>query len=462
MADAGVNNGKSGAAKAGGGLGPVGAIFLTIFIDLVGFSIIFPLMPAMLQWYLPREGASSLIGRAEAWLTSVSPAAGSGSHGVLAIVLFGGAIGSIFSLLQFVSSPIWGRLSDRFGRRNILLITTSCTCLGYVIWFFSGSFWAYVLSRVMCGLMAGNISVATAAMADATNTSNRTRGMAIVGVSFALGFMIGPAIGGIASMLDLTTYWPGGVRFGLNPFSGAALVSVALALINFCWVFFRFPETLKPENRTRHTISANPFTNLHLGAGSVRRVILVDFSFIVIFSGMEFTVTFLALERLGFGPEKNIAIFVFSGIVMTLVQALFTQRRGALARFGERRFVCLGIIFGLGGMLTLALSYSIPVFFAGLLLKACGISLEAPTLTSLVSLYSPPTRQGAVMGTFRAMGSLARAIGPVIAAALYWAVGSRITYAVASLFLVIPFYLAWHLPDPDRGDTKGKVPATSL
>ncbi|MFA5256733.1 MAG: MFS transporter [Opitutales bacterium] len=431
--------------------GVIGSIFFTIFIDLVGFSIIFPLLPAILQWYLPQSAEGSLIGRIEAYLTSISPASGSGSHDVITLVLFGGAIGSIFSILQFVSSPIWGRLSDRFGRRKVLLVTTSCTCVGYVIWLFSGNIWMFILGRITCGLMAGNISVASAAVADVTSGSKRTKGMAIVGIAFATGFMIGPAIGGVASLIDMSAYIRPGFVLGINPFSGAALVSVALSLINLIWIALRFPETLRPELRKRHTISVNPITNFRMDPGPARKVMLVNFAFLVSFSGMEFTLTFLALERLNFGPRDNIAIFVFGGMVMTLVQSVFTHRRSE--RMSEKTMACIGIAFGLAGMATLAVANGKLLFFSGLFLKASGIALIAPTLSSLVSLYTPPSRQGSVMGSFRAAGSLARAIGPVCAALLYWAIGSRLTYLAGAFVLLGPLYMSYRLPKPDKKPT---------
>ena len=426
----------------------MGSIFLTVFLDLVGFSIIFPLLPSLLQWYLPREGEGSIIGRFESLLAGISPASSGDSSSVLTLVLFGGALGSIFSILQFVASPIWGRLSDRFGRRNILLFTTSGTCVSYLIWMFSGSFIVYVIGRVICGLMAGNISVATAAIADVTGRGNRTRGMAIVGISFALGFMIGPAIGGAASLIDFTRIWPESVRYGINPFSGAALISVILSLVNLVWISKKFPETLAPENRTKHTISFNPFSNLQMEKGPARSVIFADFVFTMIFSGMEFTITFLALERLGFGPKENIAIFVFAGVVMTLVQGLFTNKLAARFKNRERKLACAGIVLGLCGMFTLALSSTLAVFFFGLFLKAFGVALVAPTLTSLVSLYTLPTKQGSTMGTFRAMGSLGRATGPIFASIMYWAMGSRLTYLAGTILMGIPLYMALRLRDP--------------
>lgn len=426
--------------------GILGAIFFTIFIDLIGFSIIFPLLPSILQWYLPQGSEASLLGRMEALLQSISPA-GDGNQ-VLTLVLFGGFIGSLFSVLQFLSSPVWGRLSDRLGRRKILLITTSLTCLAYVIWFFSANLWLFILGRMTCGLMAGNISVASAAVADVTNKNARTKGMAVIGIAFATGFMIGPAIGGVASMLDLTRFFPQLVPYGLNPFSGAALVSILLSLANLLWIAFYFRETLDVKLRKKQPLSINPLANLHLEKGPARDVTFVNFAFLTAFSGIEFTLTFLALERLGFGPRENISIFVFAGVVMSLAQGALTHRQSR--RYKEKAIACTGIILGLVGMLILAFAYNIPLFFFGLFLKAIGMALFAPTLTSLLSLYTPPDRQGAAMGSFRAFGSLARAFGPMFAAILYWFSGSQITYALCSLMLIIPLYLAMKLPQPDK------------
>jgi len=437
--------------KETGQKGTLSAVFLTILIDLIGFSIIFPLLPAILQWYLPRGAEGSLLGRIESLLASISPASTGGSHEVITLVLFGGIIGSVFSILQFISSPIWGRLSDRFGRRRILLITTICTCGGYVIWFFSGNLWLFILSRFTCGMMAGNISVASAAVADVTSGKNRTKGMAMVGIAFAMGFMVGPAIGGAASLIDITKLYPAIATIGINPFSGAALVSICLSLINLTWIYFRFPETLRPELRAHHAISANPLSNLRMKHGPARDVTLVNFSFLLAFSGMEFSLTFLALERLNFGPKENIGIFVFAGVVMTLVQGLFTHRKSN--KLSETKMACLGIALSISGVCTLAMSYNVGLFFFGLFLKSSGIALLAPTLASLVSLYSDPNNQGASMGSFRASGSLARAVGPVVAAILYWAIGSRLTYLAGAIILLGPLYLSYRLPSPDKAHT---------
>ncbi len=432
--------------KAGArGGGALGAVLLTIFLDLVGFSILFPLMPALLAHYIPENGPETLIGRIETLLSGLSPAA-AGGHGVVSLILFGGAVGSVFSILQFLFAPVWGRLSDRYGRRRILLFTTSLTDAGYLLWVVSGNFWMFLAARVACGIMAGNISVATAAVADATSAENRTKGMALLGMAFATGFMVGPVIGGVASGIHLEGLLPAFGPMGLNPFSGAALISLLLSATNFLWVYFFFPETLKAEHRAEARISFNPLGNLHVEGCLARRIVALNFAFLLLASGIEFSLTFLAMERLGYGPRENIAIFIFGGVITTTLQGLLVRKRKTRGLAGERRVAMIGIAASICGMVILSLAQSTPVFFFGLFFKSSAMALFAPTVTSLVSLCTPPDRQGAVMGTFRAMGSLARAFGPVFAGVLYWSVGSRVTFLCSALILLVPLSMALRLP----------------
>ncbi|MGB0344499.1 MAG: MFS transporter, partial [Coraliomargarita sp.] len=180
-------------------------VFLTLFLDLVGFSIIFPLFPAMLDYYLPQEGGGSggLLGKLIAPIATLAENSGAEDPRFMTAVLFGGILGSLYSVLQFICAPLWGACSDRVGRRKVLLITIAGLALSYAAWFFAASFWMLVLARVLGGVMGGNLSVATAAVADVTSREKRAGGMAIVGIAFGLGFLVGPAIGGLSSRIDL-------------------------------------------------------------------------------------------------------------------------------------------------------------------------------------------------------------------------------------------------------------------
>ncbi len=425
-------------------------IFLTLFLDLVGFSIIFPLFPAMLDYYLSREGTSSVLGNLLEWLQLGSGGSQTSSL-FLTQVLFGGLLGSLYSLLQFFFAPIWGRYSDLHGRRRTLIITLAITSLGYFLWIFSGSFWVLLLSRIVSGVGSGNITVATAAVADVTGKRDRTKGMALVGVAFGVGFLAGPAIGGLASLIDLTKSGAQPLIFGLHPFSTPALVALVLSTINLAWVWTRFRETHpRGENGT---VDADVGT-ARIGATfrrmsrSLAEANAVYFVFMTAFSGMEFTLTFLAVERLRYTPLENTRIFVFIALILIFVQGFLVRRLAP--RLGEKPLVIAGLISAVCALYLLALAQEWITFFAGLTLLAVGVGFVSPTLTALVSLYGDESSQGRVLGGFRSAGSLGRVFGPIFAGAIFWHFGSLYAYLSGSVVLFVPLVLAFRLKVPQR------------
>lgn len=429
----------------------LGIIFLTLFLDLVGFSIIFPLFPAMLDYYLPNgAGDGSLLGQLIAPIASLAERSGAEDPRFMTAVLFGGLLGSLYSILQFICAPLWGAYSDRVGRRKVLLITISGLALSYVAWFFAASFWILILARVLGGIMGGNLSVATAAVADTTSREKRSSGLAIIGIAFGLGFIVGPAIGGLFSLINLTELIPNAERFGLNPFSMPALVSLTLAVINLVWVARRFEETLPEEKRGQPSERKGlaVFKLFHTPTAATRRTNLVYLLYMLAFSGMEFTLTFLAVERFGFSPTKNGMMFVFIGFILILVQGGIVRR---LAKpVGEKRLAVVGLACGTVAFLVLAYALNLGIFFTALAIMALSIGLCSPTLSALVSLYSNEQEQGAALGIFRSAGSLARAIGPLTAAMLYFAYGSKSAYLCGALVIIVPFFMALSLPKPEK------------
>jgi MFS family permease len=421
----------------------IGIVWLTIFIDLVGFSIIFPIFPAMLEWYLPREGEGSALGALIRLFESVSTG---DNQAFLTAVLFGGFLGSLYSFLQFFSSPFWGRLSDRFGRRHVLLITTAGTALSYIIWAFSGSFWVLVVSRLLGGLMSGNISVATAAVADLTDARNRSKGMALIGVAFGLGFIIGPAIGGLGSIVDLGVNPASRATFALTPFSFPAFVAAGLAMLNVIWVWRAFPETLSTEKRLHPQPSRLSFFRLGSTNPDVRVALKVYFLFIFAFAGMEFTLTFLALERLLYEPRQMPLIFVTVGIALALTQGGLIRRYGH--RLGERNFATAGLLACALSLVCLSVSWSTGLFYVGLVLLGFGTGCVSPSLSALVSLYSSADRQGSELGAYRSIGALGRALGPLYGAGLYWAMGSGPAYLASALLIGLAALASLFLRQP--------------
>lgn len=421
-------------------------VFFTLVLELAGFSIIFPLFPAILDFYLPLEGegGNGLLSQWIAFLQNINPAEDPTPW--MTAVLFGGTLASLYGILQFIASPILGSLSDRFGRRRLLLFTLAGTAVSYLIWVFSGSFLLLVLSRLLGGLMAGNIAVATAAMADLTPSEKRSKGMALVGVAFGFGFIVGPLLGGFTAQFDLTERFPQLVAIGLNPFSVAALASLALTMVNLFWVWKFFPETMNLREPEKDQRVAVPRLG-RADSPEIDRANLTYFFFILGFSGLEFTITFLAVERFGFSPWQNGLLFLYIGFLLILVQGGFVRRVGP--KLGEKKMALFGIFAAFLSLIMMGLAVTVGQLLIGLAFLSVGVGLTNPSLSALVSRYSSPSRQGYNLGLFRALSSLGRSIGPIIAGVLYFTFGAQNTYFVGAGLMVLPLLMLFTLPQPE-------------
>jgi MFS family permease len=421
----------------------LGIVFLIVLIDMIGFSVIFPLFPHLLAYYLEQEGTAGPLGRLHALLEGVS------RNPYAVTTLFGGLLGSLYSLLQFIGAPVWGALSDRIGRRPTLILTLSGTVVSYLVWSVSGSFTLFIVSRLLGGMMAGNISTASAVVADTSEGPSRASGMGLLGAAIGLGFVLGPILGGVASTWNPLSQWPGAAAFGVNPFSGCAMVSAMLAVANLAWVALRLPETYDRRPRTEAASHAartlNPWGALRrLNDPGIQRTNVANFFYMTAFSAMEFTLTFLAVERLGYAPRDNMWMFVFIGLLIALIQGAFVRR--LVPALGERRVALWGIALNIPGFILVGEAHTTTVLYSGLALMAIGSALIMPCFSALVSRYTPADRQGLSLGVFRSLGSLARAVGPLIGAVLYWQVGSWAPYHVGACLLLVPLLIARSLP----------------
>jgi len=428
--------------------GTLKIVFLTLFLDLIGFSIIFPHFPALAKHYLTVDADNFFL---KTIFGSIAQLTQLGGVDMNTIVLFGGALGAIYSFLQFIAAPIWGTISDRIGRKPVLMISVFFLAMSYLLWFFSGSFTLLILSRFIGGIMGGNISTATAVVGDVTSRENRSRGMAIIGIAFAFGFIIGPAMGGILSLVDLTKIYPSWVSIGVNPFSMPAALAFALSMLNFVWLWKRFDETLPAEKRGHRESdrSINPLVLFKpLPYAGVNLTNFGYFLFLMAFSGMEFTLTFLAAERMNYSSMDNAYMFIFIGFLIAFVQGGYVRRKAH--QVGEKRMALQGLVFLVPGLIAIGFAYSSWLLYLGLFFLAVGSSMTTPCLTSLVSLYTPAEDQGKSVGIFRSLGALARVIGPILAALLYWKTGPSAPYFLGALFLVLPMLMVARLPNPSK------------
>ena len=427
----------------------LGVIFLTLLIDLIGFSIIFPLGPDLVQYYLRIDGGSGLLG----WLLAQSEAVAHalGREHAFAAVLFGGLLTSFYAILQFVFAPFWGALSDRRGRRGVLRITVAGTGLGYLVWAVSGSFWLFVVSRVVSGAFSGNLSVATAAVADVTTRQERSRAMGIVGAAFGLGLVTGPMVGAAAAQWNLLARHPSLERLGINPFSVPALVSLLLCAVNLVWINRSFRETLPEAARTgpRDVRLRNPIRAiLNLDNPDVRRANIVAFVFSVAFVAMEASLTFLAADRFGYTSGQNGILLGFLGVCSIVTQGFIV--RMLLKRADEIRVLAGGLVSTGVGLLIVGLALRPWMMYVGLAFVAMGSGLVNPSTTGLISLYSSQDEQGRVLGIFRSLGSLSRAITPVLAGAVFFILGSRCVFVGAAALSAAAVALSRRLPQPSR------------
>jgi MFS family permease len=373
-----------------------------------------------------------------------------GKSSNFAAVLLGGALSSIYALLQFVFAPFWGAASDRLGRRNILTYTVAGTALSYVLWVVSGSFWLFVAARLLGGIFGGNISVATAAVADVTTREERAKAMGLVGAAFGLGLVTGPGIGAITAQYNLLDNNPSLAAYGIHPFSVPAIIALVMSVVNLIWIRARFDETLKEENRSdrverlrlRHPLKAMQ----EIESPAIKLINFVGFSFALAFCAMEFSLTFLGQDRFGFTARENGIMLAFLGFCSIITQGVIVRR--LLKTRSEISVLLSGLIFSTIGFALVGIAPNVTTLYLGLAVLALGAGLVNPATSGLISLYAGATEQGRILGIFRSLGSLARAITPIAAGVMFWMMGGPTVFAAAAALSLGSWWVARRLPPP--------------
>jgi MFS transporter, DHA1 family, tetracycline resistance protein len=385
---------------------PLVAIFLTVFVDLIGFGIVIPLLP----FYAERFNASPAI---------------------VTLVM------ASYSFTQFIAAPFWGWLSDRWGRKPVLILSLAGIALSYVWIAFAGALWQLIAARLVAGAMAGNIAAAQAYIADVTPPEKRAQGMGLIGAAFGLGFIIGPALGGLLGGPD-----PHHPNFLGPPLTAAELSVVALL---FAFAFLR--ESLDPEVR-RANARARPgrfaVIAAALKAPELRTLVILFFLVTFVFAGMESTFALWSERSFGWGAEQNGYIFAFTGILAALVQGVLI--RPLVRRFGEAGLVLQGVVaLGLG-LALIAFTHSLVLLIVAMALLAYGAGVCNPSLSGLISLSAGKSSQGQVLGVSQSAASLARILGPAFAGAVFEIAGSAGPYVAGAAIMICVLALARNLP----------------
>ncbi len=401
---------------------PLLVIFITVFIDLIGFGMIIPLNP-----YLATEfGADPLQV---------------------------GLLMTIYSLMQFLFAPFWGQISDRFGRRPVILLTLVGVALAHFGFAFADSYFSLFVARALAGFFGANIATAMAYIADVTPEKERSKGMGLIGAAFGLGFMLGPFFGGIFGQVGL---WLGEAPpFGL---SFAAVVAGIISLANFTFAFFILPESRVPnaELKTKRDYQqARPRFKLlleHIREPVLGPLMVVFFLTTLALAHMEAALFLFVQDQFEWSLTMASFGFAYVGFIMVLTQGFLIRKM--IPWLGERKLLLLGLALSALGLGGIGFSSEVGPLAIAVTLMALGTGFVNPAITGSLSLLASESQQGSVLGVNQSFSAMGRIIGPGLGGWFYRDLGPSFPFWVAALVtlgaLGLVIFLYRRLPESGK------------
>lgn len=377
--------------------GPLPFLFITVFVDMAGYGIVLPLLPFYVREYSP---AAVLVG----------------------------LLGALYAAMQFVGGPVLGGLSDRVGRRPVLLFCLFGASMAYLLLGLAGTLSLVVVAIALAGGAGATLATAQAYIADSTKPDERARGLGLIGAAFGLGLITGPAAGGLLSLHSL---------------SAPAFAASAVAFSNVVFGFFVLPESLPPESRTRTPVTRlNPVTLLKgvLGMARIRALLLVVFLLNLSFAGLLTNFPLFSNVRFGWDATANAFFFAFVGLCAVLTQGVLIGR--LQPRFGEVRLVLGGLLLMAANLGLMALVPSGLLLYPVVGVLAVGAGLAIPSVTALVSRRVPERGQGRLMGGIQAILSLTLILGPIAAGLAFDRLGVPAPYWIGGLLAALALAVA--------------------
>ncbi|MEJ5367505.1 MAG: MFS transporter [Bryobacteraceae bacterium] len=381
--------------------GALGAIFLIVFLDLMGAGILAPVIPFVVQPY--RNDALTV--------------------GLLALA---------FSAAQFAAAPLLGAWSDRRGRRPVLLACLAGTAASYFLFGAARSLALLFAARLLSGFAGGSITAAQAYIADISEPRDRAKNFGLIGAAFGLGFIFGPALGGALSRISL---------------SAPAYAAGVLSLLTLAVAGLTLKETLPPERRTAREVrwrDLDPAAQISaaLRRAEFRELMLATFALHFAMAGLQTNFPVFTHARFGLDAAGNAALFAFLGVMAALTQGLLLRKLAP--RFGEAALAIGGSALFAAGFAAAAASHAVWMLYAAVALTALGFGLAGPALSGLISRRAGVGEQGALLGTAQSAASLTRIIGPVWAGAVFDHLGTSAPYWSGALFSLVAAYWAFH------------------
>jgi len=387
-------------APAGGVAPPRGArlaVFLAILLDLIGFGMILPILPFYAEQF--HAGPRAI-----------------------------GAVFASYSLAQLVFAPWLGRLSDRFGRRPLMLASIAGSVAAHLLFATAGSLAMLLVARSLSGIAAANYGIAQAYLADVTPPAERSRAMGLVGAAFGLGFVIGPALGGLLAHFGIAAV----------PYTAAALSALNLAIAVFA-LRESLPAGVRRQARTRSLFEVAGIVELWRDV-RLRHLMLLFFLVMFCFSIMEATLALFCQASFGFGARATSGLFTFVGVLLVVVQGGLLGK--LVRRFGDRRLIVAGIAMMALGLLAVPLPQRATWLLLPLALLAIGSAVHNPSLLALLSRLSGEDKQGETIGVSRSAGALARVAGPLAGTWIYASAGSSWPFWSAGGLMLVALVIA--------------------
>jgi len=377
---------------------PVFLMALTVFIDFTGFGLVIPLLP----FWAERMGASALVI---------------------------GLLSTSFALVQFVFTPLLGALSDRVGRKPIILGSLLVEGLSFALTALAGSLPFLFVARAIGGLGASNLGSAQAVVADVTPRESRARAMGIIGAAIGLGFIVGPALGGVlASLGPAFPFW----------------VSMGVALLNALLVWAFLPETRSrlTEHTSKTSLVVFGSWKKAFGNATVARLVVINLLYMVAFAGMETVFALFTQHTFGWTAMQNGLLFTYIGVIVVLMQGGLV---GPLVKWmGEQRLLLAGLLLLAGGLILLPWSTHLALLLLTLGILSAGDGAVTPIVSTLLSFASPADAQGETLGLAQGMAGLGRMLGPLVAGSLF-TVGIPLPFLLGGVLVIIAALLALQL-----------------
>ncbi|KAH6718454.1 major facilitator superfamily domain-containing protein [Leptodontidium sp. 2 PMI_412] len=427
-------------------------VFFSLLLDLISFTFILPLFPSLLAYYRDLEAPAqfsssnkspSVLAHILTYLNAYKASFAKPIDSRYDIVLLGGALGSLFSLLQAFASPIIGTLSDKYGRRTALLCSMTGNILSVLLWVCATDFSTFLLSRVVGGLSEGNVQLAIAIATDISDEKQRGATMALVGICFSISFTFGPALGAWLSTISSVK---------ANPFATAAGFSLFLIVTETIYLYLCLPETLpskvasaklngapaatngSTKSTTRSATQAKMVSsstpNLprkHVRTNSHFLLNLTHLSFILFFSGMEFSLPFMTYDLFGYTSARNGRLLGYMGLVASLLQGGVTRRLPPLLS------VRIGVVSCLLALFLLARIDTVGGLYAATTLLAITTATVVTGLNALSSFEAGEDERGGKLGNLRSWGQLGRGVGPLLFTSVYWWAGREVAYTIGGM-----------------------------